>query len=456
MKINHLLYAMSTLVALTACSSTFEEPLSDDVQKSISERPISRALDNDSISEDSILMEPTEEMLRLKDVLNSLRGNELTKATNYDSYIYDEYYDSNIMAIEGLPLYIRVRQAATSSSAIRVYMSIDGAGKEINMRRAQEIDDRFRFYLKKPLSVTGIPYMIYSYKTNTPLAVSAYSNNPNKRVLMVSKTEPDDYFPCSWDLIPADSTGCFYIQSQSYIGQSDPNNFASIFYYVLEAQDDNRSRYAKRVAGSPQQIYYFELNNTFSVDSVIYDFDNATVTPSTPVSAQTINLSNSTEFKKQMPFTANVTCYERSRFIQQKNRFLFKIKEDKLLPRPYTQARRAMINPNTPRDAKYLSSTPHPKNLTFSNQVDVEARSVCQVTVKFKAFNLSVPYVITAKYNNKVIKLKGKWEGYVMGIPDSDKPDVETKNYDLDTGEEIFRLYSFDTQSNRYIITETR
>ena len=51
-----------------------------------------------------------------------------------------------------------------------------------------------------------------------------------------------------WDLLRSNTYKNYYaIQSEIYLGQSDPNNSWSIFYYVLEAASGNKVRYAQRV-----------------------------------------------------------------------------------------------------------------------------------------------------------------------------------------------------------------
>lgn len=91
-----------------------------------------------------------------------------------------------------------------------------------------------RFYLKILPATSGIPYLIYSSASNTPLSVGYYTNAPDDKILMTAKDNSGSLYSAGWDLIPSTYKGYFSIQSESYLGQSDPNNSWSVFYHVLE------------------------------------------------------------------------------------------------------------------------------------------------------------------------------------------------------------------------------
>ena len=53
---------------------------------------------------------------------------------------------------------------------------------------------------------------------------------------MAAKEENVSLMSAGWDLLRSNTYKNYYaIQSEIYLGQSDPNNSWSIFYYVLEA-----------------------------------------------------------------------------------------------------------------------------------------------------------------------------------------------------------------------------
>lgn len=73
---------------------------------------------------------------------------------------------------------------------------------------------------------------------------------------MAAKDESSSLMSIGWDLLRTNYYKNYYtIQSESYLGQSDPNNSWSIFYYVLEAVSGNKIRYAQRVANKAQQEF---------------------------------------------------------------------------------------------------------------------------------------------------------------------------------------------------------
>lgn len=73
----------------------------------------------------------------------------------------------------------------------------------------------------------------------------------------------------------------YAIESQGYIGQSDPNNSWSIFYYVLEATSGNKIRYAQREYNKAQQEFIITPDKKFEIYSLEYDVNSTTVSKST-------------------------------------------------------------------------------------------------------------------------------------------------------------------------------
>ena len=129
----------------------------------------------------------------------------------------DPDYSSNMYAIREMPIYIRAR-------GNEGFLSSNGIGKEITL--SSRINFRTcRFYLKVLPSSSGIPYLIYSNDTGTPLSVGQYENDPNNKVLFARSNNTGSLMSADWDLIPSSSyKGYFVIESQSYLGQADPNN----------------------------------------------------------------------------------------------------------------------------------------------------------------------------------------------------------------------------------------
>ena len=175
---------------------------------------------------------------------------------------------------------------ASGSTAANAYLFCDGAEKEVTLGNSSTVAGS-KFYLKILPASSGIPYLIYSNVSKTPLTVGHYTNNPNNKILMSAKDNSGSLYGSGWNLIPSSYKGYFSIQSESYLGQSDPNNSWSIFYYVLEAKADNKLGYGQRVNYKAQQEFLINPTTTFTLQNVTFDLDNAVVTNSTAVSKVT-------------------------------------------------------------------------------------------------------------------------------------------------------------------------
>lgn len=151
-----------------SCTDQNEELVSsvhNNEMASLSSMRSTRAVD--SISVDSILpIEETEESLRLRETLRQHSMQSVSALTSYGEE--DEYFSSNIYAIREMPLNISVRSVATGSTASYKYLSCPGSGKEVVLSN-QNAALSSKFYLKILPATSGIPYLIYSKNSNTPL-----------------------------------------------------------------------------------------------------------------------------------------------------------------------------------------------------------------------------------------------------------------------------------------------
>lgn len=127
------------------------------------------------------------------------------------------------------------------------YLTASGRGGKVDVdgRRA---DIYKQFYVTIPPSIVGVPYLIYSCQSETPLAVGHYTSNPNQKVVLAMTTNSPNEFSASWDIIPASNNpGGYVIQSESYIGQGS-GGWWDVFNYVVEVQGSNLgySQYSQR------------------------------------------------------------------------------------------------------------------------------------------------------------------------------------------------------------------
>ncbi|MDE6522352.1 MAG: hypothetical protein K2L17_05995 [Muribaculaceae bacterium] len=438
-------------VLLSSCQNDVEELLSCD--SPMLEKPQTRSIDssNDSGNDSIELLPESEELFLLKQQYE-LRNKSLLKAAVAST---DDFFSENIYAIREMPITIMVRSVATGSTANNKYMFVKEKGKEVTLGNSGEVPGS-KFYLKILPATSGIPYLIYSNVTKTPLAVGQYTNNPDNKILMTAKDESGSTFSMGWDLLPASSNkGYFAIESQSYLGQSDPNNMWSVFNYVLEAKADNKIGYAQRVNNKAQQEFQITPVEDFALTEVKYDLENATINYGSDIYGEMVEIINTSDEEiDNMPFSTFVSGIETSQFSQQQGKLNLKIVDmyDLVFPRPVAIAKKATIT-GVKSDASYKSSPQKfSRRWDYNNTVTVRKHCLLQLTCKFKTFNLEVPYTATAQCDGRIVKVAGTWKGNYIANPDHNKPTLLTHYYDLETGEELMYSMEYDETYKRYTI----
>lgn len=416
-------------LSLTGCNDniddllvTKEEPTGQDY--------LTRSMNvpSDSIASDEpIELEETEEMLELGKIY---KKHCQVRRVSQNLYSYDETLRSNLYAIRELPVTIKVRaKAATGSTNNYLTLYCDGKGKEVVLRNTNYASQN-RFYIKVLPATSGIPYLIYSVASKTPLSVGYYTKTPNEKILMASKSENNSLFSCGWDLLQSNTYKKYYsIQSQSYLGQADPNNQWSVFYYVLEAVSGNKIRYAKQVANKAQQEFIITPDAKFDMVSLDYDVDKASVSRTTFTKTQTVKNTSSKEVSMDVPFD----FYELENSFFNKTSWNIDLKlseKSPYLARPHVISG-TMILPDTDaaKDANFQLQTYQTINrhVIYKYPINCKASSTAKVVVTFVKYNVTVPYMAKAQYKDKdgnicECILKGTWSGTLVEDPNEIMP----------------------------------
>ena len=458
-----LLLLTMMLCVMVSCTTEMDDYLSIPNETTLTQEEesiITRAMCCDSLELGELVpWEPSEEMLHLKELYNEAL---LTKPDlmAIDAEIistptsYDDFFSSNIYAIRELPITIKARAIASGSTSGCSYFTCSGASKEVTLGNSSTSANS-KFYLKILPASTGIPYLIYSNVSKTPLCVGYYTNNPDNKILMSASNDSGSLYSASWNLLPSSSyKGYFAIQSESYMGQSNPDDMWSIFYHVLEAKTGDKIGYSQRVSNKAQQDFLISPVNSFELQSVEYDLANATITSGSMVSKVT-SLTNTLEITNRVQVNVKLTTNETSNYYETAGNLSFNITSPTTLkfPRPIPIAGQAVLTDDIVPDATYARTTQNiSKTVEYVTEIEMKPKSLLQLTTKFKTFILNVPYVATATYNDREVKVRGNWRGYAIANPEYNAPINEPRFYDLETGEEKNYLLEFNEAENIYIV----
>lgn len=429
MKQKLFISAICVSALLSGCADSLEEETFS-FEKSEVKTPQSLEICNDyiltDVPEEFI---PSEDMRNMKK-LYSQSHSQRKNAPIADQDSYDDTFWSNMYAIRELPATIKVRSQATSGSTSGyVNLYCDGKGKEVTLSNSND-ETKTRFHIKVLPASTGIPYLIYSEASGTPLTVGYYTKKPDEKILMASNENSGSVMNCGWDLLKSSSYKNYYaIQSESYLGQSDPNNSWSIFYYVLEAVSGNKIRYAQRVSNKAQQEFIITPDKKFEIYSLEYDINSTTLSKST--FTKTVTVKNTSSQQKEINVLFDFHETENSYF----NRSAWNVNlnfsnSSVKFQRPSVTAG-IIISPEEGglADASFITSNTQyiDRHIQYKHPIRCNSSSTAKVTLRFVKYNISVKYIAKAKYEEngdlRECVLKGTWSGSIVENPDEITPE---------------------------------
>ena len=130
-----------------------------------------------------------------------------TRASSFLRENYDQSFSSNICNSGNTSNHCRSWRWKDASNK---YFYCNGSRQEVKLTNAQKPSDiAQQFYLKILPATTGIPYLIYSQKSNTPLTVGHYRKHSDISVLMSSSDNSTENSMAGWDLLASGDPGLF-------------------------------------------------------------------------------------------------------------------------------------------------------------------------------------------------------------------------------------------------------
>ena len=431
---------------LVGCDNEIDSLLKNPSETEDNISSMTRSALADSIDKGELVeFEPDQAMLKLKGMYDEMHSSQKRVAITTPP-AYDETLWSNMWAIREIPSTIKVKSKATSGSKDNyITLFCDGKGQEVSLNSGND-RKKNRFYIKVLPASTGIPYLIYSTASQTPLTVGYYTKKPDEKILMAASDNSSSSIGLGWDLLQASNKKYYAIQSQSYLGQSDPNVIGSIFYYVLEAVSGDKIRYAQRVNGKEQQEFVITPDSTFKIISLEYDVTNYKAQSS--FITKTVTVANEHEYEKMMDAAFNFIERETSSFSNSSWNVNLNFKNPTIKFKRPTVVKGTVISPTTdaPEDAIFI--TPNNirqginRKIVYNCPIRCKARSIAKVTTSFVRYDVTVNY--TAKVQCEITEgdlreciLKGTWNGYIFEDPNKYTPQTSVVFTPIDGGDII-------------------
>ena len=442
-------------ICMVGCNDEMDSLVKGPSEVAESITQMTRSISPDSIYDgEPVEFEPTQDMIRLKELYAEMHSTQRRAPLNPSS-TYDETLWGNMYAIRELPATIKVRsKASTGSTANYVSLYCEGKSKEVTLN-AGNAGDKNRFLIKVLPASAGVPYLIYSVAAGTPLSVGYYTNKPDEKILMASKDDSGSLMSIGWDLLQSSYYKNYYaIQSESYLGQADPNNQWSIFYYVLEAVSGNKIRYAQHVNNKAQQEFIITPDAKFEIKSLEYVVNNSTPSKSTFSKAVTVKNTSAQEKAMNVPFD----FYEMETSYFNRNSWNVNLNftdDSKKFVRPTVTSGSVITdNPDAAEDAVFINSNTQniSRHIVYNHPIRCKASSTAKVTVKFVKYYVNVDYIVKAQYEVKAgdlreCVLKGTWSGYVIEDPNEITPEDKIEFTPIGGGDIILKKSRTSNQS---------
>lgn len=241
-----------------------------------------------------------------RDSLQKLKTIKTRSSFDGEDY---QLLQEELTQLDEIPIYLQVQ----GNSDERQFLSATNKGKELTVEKFNGKSENQKFYLKIFPSVLGIPYLIYSKKTGTPIRLGAYKSNPNVKILYASQDASGSLFGASWDIKRAQySSNSYIIENQDFPQQGNSGYWPDIYYSVITVNGSkiSFSKYNK----SPRQEFKIIPVEEFEVEKVEFDIDaNATLTQ-TPKVLFSDKFTNNGPISQKHSFSITETYKETSSF----------------------------------------------------------------------------------------------------------------------------------------------
>lgn len=332
-----------------------------------------------------------------------------TRAIESGSSIYEE-----LQQLDQIPIYLQIKGNTSS----RQFLSASGEGKELTFEVFKENDLTQQFYIRILPASTGIPYMIYSKKTNTPISLGAYSNNPDVKVVYAKPATNTSTFGTSWDIrrgeyYPAES---FIIENQDYPRQGSSGLWYDIYYSVITANGSKVSldKYTK----VPNQEFSIVPVEDFRIESVTFDTNVATLS-NAPYVVFSDKFTNSGPIDQNHTFSISESYRESSSF-NRRTSYNVNITTKVKVKVPFIANGEISTSVSEGQDFTYGESEEVTHNITRTYPISVPANYTAQMTLTLSKYSMDVEYcaVCVGKTSGRRINIRGTWKG--VDVQESD------------------------------------
>jgi hypothetical protein len=386
------LWATALLIIISSCSS--DEAFSNknnSTEANAKNANLKSTLKNDTTKVNDIIV-PLEGN---RDTLK--RPGALKRLSATDSYEIDQ--------LNEIPIYLKVM----GNSSSKQFITASTKGAELNMNTYTGNLSQ-QYYIKVLPPSTGIPYLIYSKNTNTPISVGSYQSNPNVKVLYARNDSSGSLFGSSWDFDRGEYTeNSFVIKNQDF-PESGGGSWWDIYYNAITV-NDSKILFSK-YNNSPRQEFEIIPVETFVVEKIQFDVDAGTILSNAPLQVYKEGYTNSGPIEQTYTFAIN-TSYTKSSNYNRSTSYKVTLSASVKAGVPFFAEGEIKTSTEFGQNFTYGESESATIAVNRSYPVKVPPNNRADLTLTFFTYNMNVDYIATCRglTSGKIIQIKGVWSG---------------------------------------------
>lgn len=318
------------------------------------------------------------------------------------------YYDiqEELNQLDGVPFYLQVQ----GNSTTKQFLNAKSAGSEVTVAESQGNEDQ-QFYLRILPATSGIPYLIYSKKTGTPIRLGVYSNQPNVKVLYADYYNTTSLFGASWDFRKGTYTpNSFVIENQDSPTQGNSGSWWDIYYPAITVNDAKVS--FSQYNNSPRQEFAIVPAETFKIEEIRYIINGSEVLQKMPDLVFSDGYSNRGPIDQSHSFTISESYKETSTF-NRKTSYNLNISTEVKASVPFIASGKITTSVSFGQEYTYGKSEEKTFSINRTYPVIVPANYRAELTLTFFKYNMDVEYeaICRGLTSGKRIKIRGMWNG---------------------------------------------
>lgn len=311
-----------------------------------------------------------------------------------------------INQLEGIPFYLQVQGNSTTNQ----FLNATEAGTEVTVAEyGGNIEQQFNIRILPATS--GIPYLIYSSKTGTPIRLGVYNSNPDVKILYADYTDTSSLFGASWDFRKGTYTpNSFVIENQDSPQQGSSGNWWDIYYPAITVNDTKVS--FSKYNNSPRQEFAIVPAETFQVEEIKYNIDASAVLEKMPDIVYFDRYTNRGPIQQSHKFIITESYKETSNF-SRKTSYNVDISTKVTTKIPFIAAGEITTSTSFGQDYTYGESEEKSIAINREYPVDVPANHKAELSLTLFKYNMDVEYIAICRglTSGKRISIKGRWTG---------------------------------------------